>query len=150
MYRAGQRFDCRAVGAIRLRLGQVAGEVVAQEKAFRERRGGYDPDTQKQNEDWRSQGLAQVTLQGEHGKWKCCALIIEALPVSIRFACVTLEGKDTQFWQGHYGMKFAGPRLTWSSREHARNHCGCSRECLHAVFAPEGAPSGVTQKVWHQ
>lgn len=93
---------------------------------------------------WTQDHVARLGLQGEHGKWKKYVCIVGALPAGTRFVGINVQGKDTQFWSGHFGMKFANPCLTWSPADHSADHCKCSAECKHAVFGEEG----VTISTW--
>uniref|UniRef100_A0A914XW10 FBA domain-containing protein n=1 Tax=Panagrolaimus superbus TaxID=310955 RepID=A0A914XW10_9BILA len=44
-------------------------------------------------------------------KWEKMTLQIHVYPPGVRFIRVTSSGKDTQFWEGHYGIKIAGSEL---------------------------------------
>uniref|UniRef100_A0AC34GES4 FBA domain-containing protein n=1 Tax=Panagrolaimus sp. ES5 TaxID=591445 RepID=A0AC34GES4_9BILA len=41
-------------------------------------------------------------------KWEKVTLQIRAYPPGVRYIRVTSSGQDTQFWEGHYGVKIAG------------------------------------------
>uniref|UniRef100_A0A914Q2E3 FBA domain-containing protein n=1 Tax=Panagrolaimus davidi TaxID=227884 RepID=A0A914Q2E3_9BILA len=44
-------------------------------------------------------------------KWEKVKLEIHAYPPGVRYIQITSSGQDTQFWEGHYGVKIAGSEL---------------------------------------
>ena len=140
--RGGQRFDCGAVGEINLKTGQTpeeASTVHTSQNVEIDLPAEGGPSQQEL--DWAQHHRARVSFRGEHGKWKKYVCIIGALPAGTRYVTVTILGRDTQYWRGHYGFKFANPSLTWSAARHPSDHCMCSAECLQTVFAASGAAS---------
>ena len=138
--RYGQRFDCGAVGAVMVGFGHTAAEAGTAASGLNNL-AVADVTSSEVEQSWTQDHVARVALQGEHGKWKKYVCIIEALPPGARFVNVTVQGRDTQFWSGHYGMKFAKPCLTWSTANHSIDHCRCSAECLQTVFGRSGMTS---------
>ena len=140
--RGGQRFDCGAVGEINLKTGRTTEEAsTVHTSQHRDIVLPAEGDPLRQELEWAQHQLARVTFRGEHGKWKKYVCIIAALPAGTRYVSVTVLGRDTQFWHGHYGFKFASPSLTWTAAKHPSDHSMCSAECLTTVFGDSGVSS---------
>ncbi|KAK9832784.1 hypothetical protein WJX81_000752 [Elliptochloris bilobata] len=58
---------------------------------------------------WRSGELPSVA-----GEWRCAVGELSGYPPGARRAMVVVRGKDSQFWAGNYGAKFASPSLTFA------------------------------------
>ncbi len=145
-YRAGQRFDCGAEASLTLRLGTTSD---ASRRAPRlGRHDNVDSNEAVVDEPlWEEDCCAHIDFKGQHRQWKLYACTIKALPAGTRFAGVTLQGKDTQFWAGHFGMKFAKPCLRWIASETSQAQVPpvCSKPCFHAVFDAEGVTSSLLE-----
>lgn len=103
----GSRHDCGAEGQVLLVLN--SGERVLPAYVSRS------------DHPWQEDALASSDFNSavdtvddkfpHQGHWLQYTTVLKDYPRGVRRALVVLRGADTQFWAGHYGAKFAAPRL---------------------------------------
>ncbi|KAK9836626.1 hypothetical protein WJX74_004745 [Apatococcus lobatus] len=76
-------------------------------------------------QDWQSCGAICSRLCEDDDAFQRISCTISRLPRGMKYACVVLLGRDSTWSAGHFGMRFAIPRVTWG--------CGACEEPVHVT-----------------
>ena len=76
-------------------------------------------------QDWQTCSAICSRLREDDDAFQRYSCTISRLPKGMKYACIALLGRDSTWWAGHYGMRFAAPYLTWG--------CGAFEESVGAA-----------------